>query len=112
MVVIVSCRRAIGGCAIMEEVIYESRIYRWVEEKLCIRSKPGGRRLPSRILLFEEQNNMSRSPIGSKRTVVLAGAILLCGSMGLAQMGQQPSSPAGQNPGQNNPAMNSQMNGM
>src|SRR5580693_6072203 len=41
MVVIVSCRRAIGGCATMEEVIYESRIYRWLGEKLCIRSKPG-----------------------------------------------------------------------
>jgi putative membrane protein len=73
---------------------------------------PGCRRLPSRILLFEEQNNMNHPPIGSKRTVALAGAILLCGSMGLAQVGQQPSSPAGQNPGQTNPAMDSRMNGM
>ncbi len=55
---------------------------------------------------------MNHPPIGSKRTVALAGAILLCGSMGLAQAGRQPSSPASQNPGQTNPAMDSQMNGM
>lgn len=55
---------------------------------------------------------MNHPPIGSKRTVALVGGILLCASMGLAQVGQQRSSPAGQNPGQNNPAMNSQMNGM
>jgi putative membrane protein len=60
---------------------------------------------------FEEQNNMN-PPIGSKSIVALAGAILLCGSMGLAQVGQQPSSPAGQNPGQNNPTMDSRMNGI
>jgi putative membrane protein len=51
-------------------------------------------------------------PIGIKSILALAGAILLCGSMGLAQVGQQPSSPAGQNPGQNNPAMDSRMNGI
>ena len=45
-----------------------------------------------------------------KKMVAAAGAVLLCGSMGLAQAGQQPSSPAGQTPGQNNPAMDSQMN--
>ena len=45
-----------------------------------------------------------------KKMVAAACAILLCGSMGLAQAGQQPSSPAGQTPGQNNPAMDSQMN--
>src|SRR5579863_5273324 len=55
---------------------------------------------------------MNYSPIGSKRTVALAGAILLCGSMGLAQAGRQPSSPAGENPSQTNPAMDSQMNGV
>jgi putative membrane protein len=55
---------------------------------------------------------MNHPSFSSKRTVALAGAILLCGSMGLAQAGQQPSSPAGQNPGQNNPAMDSRMNGM
>ena len=55
---------------------------------------------------------MTHPPIGSKSIVALAGAILLCGSMGLAQVGQQPSSPAGQNPGQNNPALNSQLNGI
>ena len=47
-----------------------------------------------------------------KKMVAAAGAVLLCGSIGLAQAGQQPSSPAGQTPGQNNPAMDSQMNGM
>jgi putative membrane protein len=47
-----------------------------------------------------------------KKMVATAGAFLLCGSMGLAQAGQQPNSPAGQTPGQNNPAMDSQMNGM
>jgi putative membrane protein len=47
-----------------------------------------------------------------KKMVAAAGAVLLCGSMGLAQMSQQPNSPAGQTPGQNNPAMDPQMNGM
>jgi putative membrane protein len=47
-----------------------------------------------------------------KTMVSAAGAVLLCGSMGLAQAGQQPSSPAGQTPGQSNPAMDSQMNSM
>jgi putative membrane protein len=52
----------------------------------------------------------------SKKMVALAGAVLLCGSLGLAQAspqaGQQPSGAAGQTPGQSNPAMNSQMNAM
>jgi putative membrane protein len=47
-----------------------------------------------------------------KKMMAAAGAVLLCGSMGLAQVGQQPNSPAGQTPGQNNPAMDSQMNSM
>jgi len=47
-----------------------------------------------------------------KRTVAVAGAILLSASLGVAQAGQQPSGPAGQTPGQNNPAMDSQMNAM
>jgi putative membrane protein len=55
---------------------------------------------------------MNCPPSRGKRTAALAGAILLCGSMGLAQIGQQPNGPAGQNPGQNNPAMDSRMNGM
>jgi putative membrane protein len=59
---------------------------------------------------------MNHPPVGSKSVVALAGAILLCGSMGLAQVGQQPTSPGGQNPGQNNPAnnpaVNSQLNGV
>jgi putative membrane protein len=47
-----------------------------------------------------------------KKMVAVAGAVLICGSVGLAQAGQQPSSPGGQTPGQNNPAMDQQMNGM
>jgi putative membrane protein len=47
-----------------------------------------------------------------KKMVAVAGAILLSGSLGLAQAGQQPSSQAGQTPGQHNPAMDSQMNSM
>jgi putative membrane protein len=47
-----------------------------------------------------------------KKMVAAAGAVLLCGSMGLAQMSQQPNNPAGQTPGQNNPAMESQINSM
>jgi len=47
-----------------------------------------------------------------KRTLAVAGAMLLCGSMGLAQMSQPSTGPAGQStPGQN-PGMDSQMNGM
>ena len=47
-----------------------------------------------------------------KKTLAVAGTMLLCGSMGLAQMSQQPSSPGAQStPGQN-PSMDSQMNGM
>jgi putative membrane protein len=55
---------------------------------------------------------MNYPPSGLKTTAALAGAVLLCGSMGLAQISQQPNGPAGQNPGQNNPAMDSRMNGM
>ena len=46
-----------------------------------------------------------------KKLVAAAGAILLSGTMGLAQMSQQPNGAAGQTAGQN-PAMDSQMNGM
>src|ERR1700733_2745576 len=46
-----------------------------------------------------------------KKMVAAAGAILLSGTMGLAQMSQQPNGAAGQTAGQN-PAMDSQMNGM
>jgi putative membrane protein len=46
-----------------------------------------------------------------KRSLAVAGAMLLCGSMGLAQM-NQPSSPGAQStPGQN-PSMDPQMNNM
>lgn len=56
-------------------------------------------------------------PIFGKKTVAVAGAALLCGSMGMAQM-TQPSTGAagGQQPGaanpSANPSMNPQMNGM
>jgi putative membrane protein len=56
---------------------------------------------------------MNYPKIRGKKTVAVAGAILLSGSLGLAQAGQQPSGAAGQTPGQNNPsAMDSQMNAM
>lgn len=50
--------------------------------------------------------------IYGKKTLALAGSILLCGSMGLAQ---QPGNAGGGVPGQSpgsNPSMNSQVNGM
>jgi putative membrane protein len=55
---------------------------------------------------------MNDSQNRGKKMLAVAGAVLLCGSIGLAQMGQQPNSPAGQPPGQNNPAMDSQINSM
>lgn len=55
---------------------------------------------------------MNFPPICGKKTAALAGALLLCGSMGVAQMSQPSNGPAGQTPGQTNPAMDSQMNGM
>jgi putative membrane protein len=59
---------------------------------------------------------MNYSQNYGKKTVTLAGAILLSASLGLAQAGQQPSGAGGQTPGQtpsqNNPAMDSQMNAM
>jgi putative membrane protein len=59
---------------------------------------------------------MSYPHISVKTMMAVTGAVLLGGSMSLAQMGQQPSGAAGQTPGQtsgqNNPAMDSQMNSM
>jgi putative membrane protein len=55
---------------------------------------------------------MNFPPNCGKNMVAAASAVLLCGSLGLAQMSQQPNGPAGQTPGQNNPAMDSQTNGM
>ena len=43
-----------------------------------------------------------------KKMMAAASAVLLCGSMALAQAGQQPSGAAGQTPGQNSPAMDTQ----
>jgi putative membrane protein len=50
-----------------------------------------------------------------KRTVALAGTMLLCGSMAIAQAPQGSAGPASQAPGQTsgqNPSMDPQMNGM
>jgi putative membrane protein len=56
---------------------------------------------------------MNFPPICGKKTMAVAGAVLLCGSMGLAQMTQPSTGPAGsQQPGAANPSMNPQMNGM
>src|SRR3984957_19435134 len=56
---------------------------------------------------------MNFPPNYGKKSAALAGAVLLCGSMGLAQMSQPSAGPAaGQPPGQNNPAMDPQLNGM
>jgi putative membrane protein len=56
---------------------------------------------------------MKFPPNYGKKTAALAGAVLLCGSMGLAQMSQPSTGPAaGQTPGQNNPATDPQLNGM
>jgi putative membrane protein len=57
---------------------------------------------------------MNLSTTCGKRMVVLAGAMLLCGSMGFAQMRDSAGPPgqgAGQTPGQN-PSTDPQMNGM
>jgi putative membrane protein len=57
---------------------------------------------------------MNFSTIYGKRIVALGGAMLLCGSMGFAQMhdsAPQTGQPPGQTPGQN-PSMDPQMNGM
>jgi putative membrane protein len=57
---------------------------------------------------------MNFSATYGKRTVALAGAMLLCGSMGFAQM-RDSAGPTGQGPGQTpgqNPSTDPQMNGM
>jgi putative membrane protein len=57
---------------------------------------------------------MNFSTISGKRIVALGGAMLLCGSMGFAQM-RDSAGPTGQGPGQTpgqNPSMDPQMNGM
>jgi putative membrane protein len=55
---------------------------------------------------------MNYPPIYGKKAVAVAGALLLCGSMGLAQVNRPSEGPAGQTPGQTDPNMNPQMNGM
>src|ERR1700689_3005914 len=48
-----------------------------------------------------------------KKTIAMAGAVLLCSSMGMAQMQQPSTGPAGgQGTGSANPSMNPQMNGV
>ncbi len=54
---------------------------------------------------------MNFPPIYGKRTIVLAGAMLLCGSMAIAQAPRDSAGPASQAPGQS-PSMDAQMNGM
>jgi putative membrane protein len=53
---------------------------------------------------------MNSSTIYGKRTVALAGAMLLCGSMGFAQMHGGSGATTGQTPGSQNPSMD-QTNG-
>ncbi len=55
---------------------------------------------------------MNYPPIYGKKAVAVAGALLLCGSMGLAQANRPSAGAAGQTPGQTDPNMNPQMNGM
>ncbi len=54
---------------------------------------------------------MNFPTIYGKRTIVMAGAILLCGSVAMAQASRDAAGPASQAPGQN-PSMDQQMNGM
>jgi putative membrane protein len=54
---------------------------------------------------------MNYPPIDGKKAAAVAAALLLCGSVGLAQM-RDSTPPAGQTPGQNNPALDSRMRGM
>jgi putative membrane protein len=55
---------------------------------------------------------MNHPPIDGRRVSAVAGALLLCGSMGLAQMTAPSQGSAGQAPGQSNQSMDSKMNGM
>src|SRR5277367_22550 len=55
---------------------------------------------------------MNLPTICGKKTMAVAGAVLLCSSMGMAQMQHPSTGPAGgQGPGSANPSMNPQMNG-
>jgi putative membrane protein len=55
--------------------------------------------------------NLNYPSMNTKKMVVLAGAVLFCGSVSLAQMPRSTSAPASQAPGQN-PSMDPQANGM
>jgi putative membrane protein len=56
---------------------------------------------------------MNLPTIYGKKTMGVAGAVLLCGSMGIAQMTQPSTGPAGSQPrGSADPSMNSPMNNM
>jgi putative membrane protein len=55
---------------------------------------------------------MNYPPIYGKKAVAAAAALLLCGSMGLAQANRSSEGQAGQTPGQTNPNTNPQTNGM
>jgi putative membrane protein len=56
--------------------------------------------------------NLNHPPMNTKKMVVLAGAVLFCGSVSLAQMPRDTGAPASQAPGQNPGSMDPQMNGM
>ncbi|HTZ59135.1 MAG TPA: DUF4142 domain-containing protein [Acidobacteriaceae bacterium] len=55
---------------------------------------------------------MNYPPMHGRRLLGIAGALVLCGGVGLAQMTPPSQGPAGQAPGQTNPSMDSQMNQM
>lgn len=56
---------------------------------------------------------MNLPTLCGKKTIAMAGAVLLCSSLGIAQMQQPSTGPAGgQGAGSANPSMNPQMNGM
>jgi putative membrane protein len=55
---------------------------------------------------------MNHPPIHGAKVFALAGALLLCGSVGLAQMTPPSQGSAGQSPGAANPSMDSQMNNL
>jgi putative membrane protein len=54
---------------------------------------------------------MNYPPMYGKKAVAAAAALLLCGSMGLAQANRSSEGQAGQTPGQTDPNTNPQMNG-
>ena len=56
--------------------------------------------------------NLNYPKMNTKKMVVLAGALLFCGSVSLAQMSRDSTAPASQAPGQNPSSMDPQVNGV